>query len=206
MLDVSTGGWSCGCGEFNPEVFEHCRACDVSRSHKPSFDGKLGKGDSKLSAYESDHIWAKQITLPSGMFSPQKEKVLARALKLVTTGIIQLPDKAHRAAGWFIIGFPGNVQDVDQRYSQEMVIEGSPQTDRSSSPLEILVQPGDIVAASDFQCWPVDLYDAAGMQDRWRLIPAMDVIVVIKPNTPAYNEIIRKYAPFTNETDRDINS
>lgn len=208
MIDFIKNGWNCGCGEFNPEIFEHCRACEVLRSHKPPVTEQFGLGDTKPPPLEFAHVWAKEITLPSGMFSPQKDKVAARALKLVTTGTIHLPDKAHRAAGWFIIGFPGDIQDVDQRYSQEMVIEGSPQVDGTphSSPLEILIQPGDIVAASDFQCWPVDLFDAEGKQDRWRLITAVDVIIVIKPNTQAYREIIRKYAPFTTETDRDINS
>jgi len=212
MAELVDNGWHCGCGEFNPEVFENCRACEVSRNERKRdiragvSEVGYGAGDVHpvLTAYEQDHPWAKQCTLPAGLFSPQKNKVVGRSLKLVTTGTVVLPQKAHRAAGWFIIGFPGSLEDQDQRCSQEMVIEGGKTADGES--LEILVQPGDIIAASDFQCWPVDLYDAGGNQDRWRLVPADDVIVIIKPGTPAYADIIRKYEPFTTESDKDLNA
>lgn len=147
------------------------------------------------------HPWIEDLVLPDGMFCPTSGKVMARSLRPDKAGAIFLPKVGSHKTGWFIVCYPGNLSDLDQNRCQEMIVEGgeTPDGDR----INTLIQPGDIISAMDFQCWPVDVLRETGLTERWSVVPADQVVTVIKQGTEIYNRIIEGYAPFITESDKD---
>lgn len=169
---------------------------DKLEEYRERRDESLAAGDEpRAPPPHPDHPWLEQITMRPGMYCPQQDRVGARSLTLTGIGKIKLPEKSAKSAGWFIIAFPGNPDDIDEAMTQDMVIKIEDQ----SGEREFILGPGDIVAASDFNCWPVDV-----TLSRWRLVAGADVIMVIKRGSKLYEEMIRNYRPFMNETDPDL--
>ncbi len=172
---------------------------------KEAFDAidGLGPGDAPEEIAPYDHPWLKHIQLPEGLITPQQDTVAARPLALVRKGRIILPETKKKSAGWFIIGFPGNQEDLDATLSQELVIKTA---DSAGNERELVLGPGDLVAASDFQCWPVDIVDTEGISvfDRWRRVVAADVVMHIKQGTELYKAFMEQYQAFRTEQDPDI--
>ena len=158
----------------------------------------VGAGDSRKGKLPRaiGHPWLDEITLPDGLYCPVANRVATRPLRLRKAGRIHLPEMARKSAGWFVLGQPANLDDLDQAFSQELVIESKSQDGQE---LTTVLGPGDIVAASDFQCWPADI-----VYDRWRMVSADDVVLVVKQGTKLYKSFLEQYLPFCSETDVDV--
>ena len=190
------------CGHYNDVTFgpkEVCDKCGVILSRVLQEQAVVQEPSAD---YDLHHPWLPKLTIPEGMINARPETVTARPLAFVKANEILLPDNSTRSAGWFMVGYPADVNDIEQRIAQEMTVTIANRDE--DEPIEVLIGPGDIVAAMDVQCWPIDLVDETGDRDRWRMVQGEQVLQVIKRGSALYRRFLKQYIPFKNESDPDI--
>jgi hypothetical protein len=170
-------------------------------------DEYLGAGDETVETPDESlkHPWGKQLKLPSGMYCTRPNAAVVMPLHQVMTGGIEgsgegkivIPEKVQRTACWFMICYPGDVSDPQEVRGQDLILNSSDQG--FSQDEEIVLGPGDMIAASDFDIWPVDVD-----KKRWRIVPGANVVLVVKRGSLQYQEMMGLYAPHTTEKDSDV--